>query len=218
MASTVSLATLVAAVRRRADMVGSKRRSDADLGLEINRSAKLLYGNISSAWGERYRFTETDLSTTANQAYVAMPADFFRLIKVGIIETAGADPIRLDRMSIEDEWGWDGDIPRYDVRNQQIWLAPTPDSVFTLRVQYVPVLPTITDSGTPVLFDGINGWEEWIVCDVAIKLLVEDSEDTTEIERVFSRADAMIMDQAPRRDVGAPHTVQRVRERRRSRL
>lgn len=221
MSATVTLAELVASVRRRADMRGSTRYSDAELGLEINRSAKLLYGKVSSAWGERYKFTQTDLTTTADQAYVALPSDFLKLVKVGWVESSGSSPIRLDPMSLEDEWqpdatnwDWNSSVPRYEIRNEQLWLAPTPTAAYTLRCQYVPVLPTIVDGGSPVTFDGVTGWEEWVVLDVAIRLLVEEESDAAALAQLQARTWKDIEDQAPRRDVGNPHTIQRVRGRR----
>lgn len=216
MASTVSLAVLVAAIRRRAD---NQRRTDAEIGLEANRSAKALDGMITKKWSCLYRFTQTDLTTTAAQAYVAAPADFKDLIKIGWVN--GSDPIRLDKMGIENEWvpttsgswHWGTVVPRYDVRGQNIWLAPTPTTVETLRLQYVPVLPTIEDS-TPTPLDAFNGWEDWVINDVAAKLLAEEETDNTMVSQLRDRAGARIKEEASTRDLGNAPTVQRVRYRR----
>jgi len=221
MASTVTLAVLVAAVRRRADMVGSTRRTDAEIGLEINRSAKELDGKMVSAWGERRRMTSADVTTTAAVAYVALPSDFFRLVKVGWV--SGGDVYRLEPMDLDDDWDLTGSwacesyLPRYELRNEQLWLAPIPSSVETLRVHYIPVLPTITDSGTPVTFNGVHGWEDWVITDVAMKLLLEEETDVTGLAQHLARQEARIMEQAPRRDIERSHTVRRVRMRRRLR-
>ena len=55
MSATVSLAVLVAAVRRRADMRGSERYTDAEIALEINKSAKALDSLITTKWDCLYR-------------------------------------------------------------------------------------------------------------------------------------------------------------------
>jgi hypothetical protein len=57
----------------------------------------------------------------------------------------------------------------------KIRLYPIPTSGQTYYVHYVPTTTTIDDSAD--VLRGINGWEEWIVWDVAIKCLLKEDRD-----------------------------------------
>jgi len=223
MSNTVSMAVLVAAIRRRADMRGSTRYSDAEIALEANRSAKHLDSLITKKWGCLYRFAQSDLTTTVSQAYVACPSDFKDLVKLGWVHSSGADPIRLRQMQVDDEWypeehsawTWSSTVPRFDVRALNIWLAPTPTAVYTLRLQYVPVLPTIEDS-TPTPLETFAGWDDWVINDVAAKLLIEEQSDAADVSQLRDRVGARIELEASTRVLDQAQTVQSTRYRRRS--
>lgn len=212
MAAPVTLAYLVSQIRQRAE---NNRSTDAEIEAKIQSSAKELDGKIVTAWGDKRRFAEVDLTTTVNQAWVVLPSDFFRLYKVGWVN--GDAVHRLRPMDDSEDWtvttaNWSACPPVYEIRNEQLWLAPTPTSIYTLRLHYCPVLPDVADPAAP--FNGVNGWEEWVISDVAIKLLLEEEGDVSDLERHLGRQERRIIEQAPRRDVERPHTVQRVRRRR----
>jgi hypothetical protein len=214
MPAPVTLAYLVAEIRKRAE---NRRNTDAEIQAMVQSSAKELDGKIVTSWGEKRRFTETTLTTTPGQAFVALPNDFFRLYKVGWVD--GVTVHRLRPMDHNDDWFitnslWSAafGMPRYEIRNDQLWLAPTPGQAYQLRLHYCPVLPTITDPAVP--FNGVHGWEEWIITDVSIKLAIPEETDTTELEKHLGRQERRIIEQAPRRDNDNAHVVQRVRRRR----
>jgi len=218
MSRTVSLANLVARAKRRADMSNSTFRTTAEWEDEVQQSAQAFWCMLLSHRGHAWDFAQTDLTTTASQAYVALPADFLELVKVGWVAASGDDPYRLEPFALEDEWlpdvtrGWDlYSIPAYAIRGQNLWLTPTPDTAYTLRMQYIPRLATLTDSGSPVQLDGIAGWDDWVTWDVAIKMRIQEESDVRTHLAERERTQELIIEAATNRDRGTPHRVQRVR-------
>lgn len=217
MSRTATLAVMIAAVRWRADMPDTTFVTDADIEYEINQSALDLYDKLLSAWGEGWRFTQSNLLTTANVAYVALPADFYRLIKVGWRVTASENPRQLQPFQSRDEWlpddpqTWDEvELPGYAIRNHSLYLSPTPTAIYTLVLQYVPALAAITASPSAPL-EGVHGWEDYVIYDCAIKLKIKEEVDATALAVERARHEARILQMAPSRDVEAPSRIQRVR-------
>jgi hypothetical protein len=219
----VTLADLVDNARLRADMESSSFVTDSEVGGYCQQSATGLYDIILSAWGERYFFSQADLATVANQAYVNLPDDFYRLLKVGWVIGTGADPVRMEPFQSDEEWaqlwgggsGWDqGNPPKYQPRGNLLYLNPTPTSVQSLRLQYVPIMPAINDGGlVPVPFQGVNGWDEWITLDVAIKLRIKEESDVRDLQTERAQVEQRIRSMAPRRDMERTHKIQRRRGR-----
>lgn len=75
---------------------------------------------------------------------------------------------------------------------------------------YTPVFSgsaTFAFEPTDTTIDGVNGWEEYIVVDAAIKCLQKEESDTTVLERQKAGLLARIEAEAANRDAGAPATV-----------
>ena len=223
MARPVSLATLRDSARLQADMEASSFVTDVEVEDLVQSSATRLYDIILTAWGERYFFAQTDLTTTASQAYVNLPSNFYRLLKVGWVVGSSTDPVRLEPFQDDAEWAdsfwgssgsWsNSNPPRYQLRADQLWLDPTPSSAETLRLQYVPIMPEIEDA-TPTPFQGVNGWDRWIVLDVAIQLKIKEESDVRALQTEREKVEGEIRNMVPRRDVGRTHRIQRRRTRR----
>lgn len=55
-------------------------------------------------------------------------------------------------------------------------LMPPPDSAYTAVIWYLPVLADLSaDSDT---FDGVAGWEDWVVLDAAVRIANRDRDQT----------------------------------------
>ncbi len=69
-------------------------------------------------------------------------------------------------------------IPRYGypyfykLLGNNIEVLPTPQGAFALELRYIPTATVLaSDSDT---FDGINGWDEFVVVDVARKMATKE--------------------------------------------
>lgn len=214
MTRPVTLATLKTAAMERAGLENSVAFDTAAGGeLEdlIQQSATALYDLILSAYGEDYYVTETTLSTVAGTATVTLPSDFYRLVGLWWPTTNGRklETIAWDYVDFDSSawtlYAW----PRYLIQGMDyVRFSPVPTTVESVRCVYVPRMPAIDDVGPPAVpFQGVNGWEEWITWDVAIKLRHKDEADVAthvlERDAVARRIVAM----APRRDKGSPHRM-----------
>lgn len=221
MSRPVTLAALLASARDRANMESSLFITDAQVESYIQASGTFLYDQILSAWGERYFFSQEDIDTVTFKAYINLPDDFYRLLKIGWAQGSG-DPIRLEPFQDDEEWsdafwgnaGTWGQMspPRYQVRGNRVYFDPEPTSVETITVQYVPIMREIDDVGPPpVTFEGVNGWEEFIILDVAIKMRIKEESDVRALQQERQLQMERIKDMAPNRDVGRTPRVQRRR-------
>ena len=93
----------------------------------------------------------------------------------------------------------------------QIEVLPIPIADATITLIYVPRLNLTESVGGDVYYNGVNGWEEWIVLDVAISLLAKEESDTTDLLRLKSEIDEMITKMGGKRDGARPPRVVDVR-------
>jgi len=101
---------------------------------------------------------------------------------------------------------WYGNIVlKYHLQNNQLWLIPLPPGGRTIRVYYAPrFIPLVNDSDT---FDGVNGWEEYVIADVMIKVLAKEESDVSVPIAIKRDLLERIKDIADTRDIGTPSTV-----------
>lgn len=182
--------------------------SDLEINRLLNEAAYELYDLLISARGELYYTTEHAFNTVAGQRRYALPSAFYRLVGVTISQNAGggvrgsgvnppypAEWRELSRMHTS-EWALQDSIPgevyniKYNLtgtgnagtnsQKAEIALYPLPAGVYCIQIQYIPVLDLSPDGITsePV-YDGINGWEDYIVYSVAsvIANMQEESND-----------------------------------------
>lgn len=191
----VSLETLMLKSRQRANLEGSAAFiPDAELIAEINTSIAAWWDLVrATTWNgtqfrQRYNFTTTAASnptpyvSPAPGSYYPLPADFLHLISVDI---AISSNLIITAQAYQEEnrnifkyypvgaWIWNQPI-YYQLQGGNIVFIPGPIGAFTVQVNYCPIAPTLnrpTDS-----LDSINSWEEFIVLDVAIKMLIKDGQ------------------------------------------
>jgi hypothetical protein len=189
--------------------------ADTMINRLLQASAASLYDLIVSAYGEDYFASSTTLTILANTAAVALPANFSRALGVDAVFGTEFYPITTfpfhERTARVDAWAVDA-LPRYRLFGNQLIVMPTPPSNQPLTLHYVPICPNLA----LLPFDSINGWDEWIVIDCAIKLRTAEESSVNELERQLERETARIVTAAPQRDLGEPQRVLRIRRRTRS--
>lgn len=75
----------------------------------------------------------------------------------------------------------------------------------TVRMRYIPAPPTFTDLLETI--DGISGWDELIVTDMAIAMLESEESDTSALDRRKQRLLTRIQSNAQNRDITMPSVV-----------
>lgn len=214
MAGAVTLATLVTRVRQRSDQVGTTFVTDSELQDYISSSVGDLYDLILSVNSSLYEVvTDTNSTVAGTQVYTplrtgATEAVIYKILGVEILwdgEWRRIEPYAApNHLSLEDQTGWvhftevfyhpvmaasvEGPVDTVAGYNLDISFIPTPQSVESFRVRYVPAPGNWASLGGGYNFQGFSGWEDWVINDVAAK--VAEKEESFELaDRLLSRRD-----------------------------
>jgi len=181
-------------VRQRADLVSSSYITDGELNEYINQSATDLYDELVSARGQPYYQKKVTFVTVGGQENYALDTiapDFYQLIQMECQLGSYAVPM-------DPYMAWE--------HGRYTQLPITGGN--TIGMYYVPALARMTVDGDT--FDGVNGWEEWIILDVCIKCRAKEETDAqvfmAQLERQQKRIEAMKTE----RDMGNPERIQDV--------
>ena len=95
--------------------------------------------------------------------------------------------------------------PRYRLRANKLDLQPTPQAGQVFRLLYVPRMTPLTSDSSS--FDGISGWEEYVIVDVMIKARLKREEDASGELALKTALERRIESAAANRDEGRAATV-----------
>lgn len=93
-----------------------------------------------------------------------------------------------------------------------IEFRPTPQSSFAVRIEYIPTCVYADDAGERY-YSGVNGWEEYAVTKIAMRMLGKQESSTTHLQRDLDDINRRIESLAGSRDAGAPERIADVRRR-----
>ena len=207
---TVSLSDLRAWVRERADVVSDLFVTDATDSLDrlIDASLRELYDILLAADADRYLTVSAPVVVASGSSTIDVTS---ALGGSGMMRWSG-----LERSMGGGEYR---DVPRgvfrernsyTDLRyllgdvggNATVRLFPTGLAPGTYRIWYTPPVASIESNN----FDGINGWEEYVVVDVAIKIRQKEEADARDL--MLSKGALLARIQAMgRRDAGEPPRI-----------
>lgn len=206
-----TLALLRSQVRERANMENSQFVSDAELDRYINLSISEMYDMLCEK-DEDYNVSEYAISLVPNQDAYDLPVDFYRLRGVDL-NIDGNNSITLKRFEFADRNRFNSypslavnfDI-RYRLRSNKITLSPKANvSAQNLTVWYTP-LPQVLVDDSDVL-DGYNGWEEIVVVKTAIKCLVKEESDTSQLQLEYEQLKQRLDSAMDKRDSAEPSKI-----------
>ncbi len=166
----VTLAQIRTRARELADQsnVGRPFVSEVNLNSMINASIGQWHSFVLRATPERFEAEQT--ITADGSAFYALPDDYFGTMAVDYLN--GNERVELRRAMFHERndhgvAATSGQAEAYRLAGDSLYLLPAPTSGTYYHV-YVTVAPVLTDANDTL--DGINGWEQWIVYDVAIQL------------------------------------------------
>lgn len=214
----VDQATLIAKCRVEADMEGSEFISDAQIGDWLNDEQRTLQNLLLKHRGQGFyaRRTSPPLNVVSGAPEVRLPADFYQLLSARIRpvgETTGAQDRLLEQCDVSQfvslGGGGSGPPTHYchrsmfatdedTVPSEIIELFPTPNLNALLVVDYVPAFRIVTSGA--VQYNGINGFEMFMVYRVAARMLHKEQSDPSFLLGMASRVEDDIKSLAPRRD------------------
>ncbi len=236
MALTVTLANLRSDVVRRADVEGmSDRYPNADVDRMIRTSIGAFRDLVSQNGHHHYlRSFATTCNIFAPAAKydaidIPTPADLVRVYGVDL--TVNNREHSLDTFEMAERNAYNdrpSGIPRsfrarFPVDSLQgsnpegLWVIPRPDKAYAARIFYLPALDSTSFDTDGETYDFINGWEEWVICDVARKILTQeqDAQAFGVVSATLARIEAAIEHHAPRKVRSGPSRVTETRNVRR---
>jgi hypothetical protein len=221
MASSVTLAVLVADARRYADMTGDEFRGDTEIERMVNQKLAEFYDLLVSARGQDYYITSAALSVVSGTASYSLPTDFYQLKTLTLEWSAtNQEPVQpvnsvAGRIPLLNHNSWAQWGPKgYRIRGTTVEFLPTPTSAVTCRVQYIPTFTPLTNvtPGTTDVFDCINGWEKLITLGVAMELMeMEEAGTSMKWGSLYAEQLQRIQDMADDRDADMPMQIEDVR-------
>lgn len=197
--ASVTLASILATVRVRGDFPSSPKFSDTNVGVEIQTAWAELHELIEEC-NEGYWDKEGTVPTVANQAYVALPADAWKVKGVDILD--GTEYAELAQVAIgqRNRYGQTKDQPvAYRLSERGIELYPTPNAIYTLRVTYARV---VTVLGSAVTIP--NDWHDFVIWSAILKLSTSEERPTGDYQNAIDRARARIVAGASGRKQAEP--------------
>lgn len=146
----------------------------------INSSTRKLYNKLVEADQDFYTAARY-IETNGTAKIYRLPADFYKLR--GVDYEFNGRQRSMKRFSFRDRNNFENgeNTIRYRVIGSQIHFEPTPSSQ-TITLWIVPTFEGFTgDENDDEEFDGINGWEEYVVLDAAIQALIKEESDTSQL-------------------------------------
>lgn len=178
MADTITLASLKTRCRERSDMENSGFISDSELVSYINSSYAQLYDLLVSRFEDYYTTTTSSVVASGDNS-ISVPADFYKLLGVDY-QLSGDSYTTVNKYNFQNRNRRDGlartsQSRQYRLINNAIELLPKTNAQGTYQLWYVPRITRLADDVDTL--DGVNGWEEYIVIDTAIKMLSKEESD-----------------------------------------
>lgn len=203
----VTLTTLRARTRERADLVGSAFVTDGADSLDswINEGVARLHEKLVEAYGEEWSSVTSPLTTIAGQTDYALPANFYKLYGVDLNIGGRARTIlpytRLMRGRQRDRIdGWQAQ-PRYLLTHGSIRFLPAPAAT-TGTLYYAPIATTLVAPADTV--DLLPSWDRYIVLYAAVQALIKEESDHRPLQEQLDRMEAELASIKEQRDLAAP--------------
>lgn len=151
--------------------------------------------------------------TSANVDLYALPADCFKPLGVDVSFDNGLTWRTCDRFEFADRNRWQGatawgfyNLPRYRLYGANVMFRPIPATVVTYRLWYIPsIARLVNDSDT---YDFVNGWDDWVACRVAIRMLQKEESDASALSADLMAIMQRIVAAVRHRDAGTPKRMQ----------
>lgn len=212
MALTQTLSQLRTEVRQRADQENSDFITDTELTSYINTGYANLYDLLVRAFSDQYMATP-ETFTLSGTNIRALPSDFY-LLRGLDYDLGGGEYVALAKYNFLERNRYRRSVARtlrghptrqYRVLGSNIYIEPESQANGDYRLWYVPNITLLSSDSDTV--DGVNGWEEYIILDAAIRCMIKEESDPTGLMMLKSEIETRISDIASERDIGEPETI-----------
>lgn len=206
MARTKTLEQLRDEIYKRSD-VSENFIVDTEMNQMINGSIADLYDLLVNINKDFYLNSDIIPVVAGTDAYT-LPPDFWRSVGVDVSE--GNINYSMRRFNFAERNMYQTAsagkaITRYRIMGENIRFSPVPNWSGNVTLWYIPTAEILVNNTDT--FDGIVGWEEYVIVDCVIKIRSKREEDASvemaQKKLLYSR----IMNSANERDDGEPDRV-----------
>ncbi len=214
MANPATLATIRTRCRQRADKVNSTFVTDAELNELINQAWTELYGLLVANY-EDYYATLGSLSVSANVEYTALPTDFYKALAIfSLSGAAGTTRQKLERYNVNDLGAVNADyaysfqrLSGYRIMGANAYWYPKPQAASTVEFWYIPQPVRLVLDGDVISPQVVDGWDEFIVNDVAMKIRLKEEGDASPHAELKAAFIKRVQSESASRDAARPGRV-----------
>lgn len=209
--ASVTLTQFIERCRERADMENSRFISDAELTRYINASIQELYDLLIATRGENYYISSSTFTTSSGTDSYALPTGMLKLMGVDLIRSATeAYTLRSfkwqERNRNRTPYQFnDTTNLRYQIRGSNLVFSPSPQANHSIKLWFIPTATELVNPSDA--FDGINGWEEYVVIDCAIKMKSKEESPVDELLLAKQEMKNRILQASAGRDSTEPPRV-----------
>lgn len=210
MAWTTTLAQLRSTVRERGGYRRSTSLTDAILTGFINAGIAEVHEIIVKHNPDfLVKPTSPDLTTTPSVEFVALPGDLFKLRRADLLSSGRA--FRIMPYQIEEEpllrdddilWGLTAAPFRYLLQAGNLRLAPTPSTVETIRLWYIPHATRLVADAD--VYDGVNGHEDLVIEHALLRAAERDRRPAADHQANIQRLEKRLLSALEGRDQIGP--------------
>lgn len=222
MARTRTLQELIADVRWHGDTEGlAARHTDEKIVRALNQSQQALRLLVSGHGSTYYLTSAAGVMTADDDRLYPLPADLVAIYGVDVI--VSADDVRelfpyqfAERNKYKFATGQTGVPVSWRPEGADlVRVLPAPDAAYSYLVWYLPraadMAATFDAAGalaaSTATFDGIAGWEDWLVLDTCLRLSARDANTNDNYELLqseFARVEKRVVTNARKRIRNGP--------------
>lgn len=213
------------AAREASDMVNSDFVSDVEVGGLVNTYVAELYDLLVAAYGHAYYASHYHFNTVSGTdtypilTLAGAGGNFYQLLGIDI-DLGGGQVLTCEPFAFHSRnryksgtVTWQQGQPiAYRIHGSNFVFVPTPSGVYTVTVHYIPAATVLSDDADE--FDGINGWERYVVVSAAIAMLQKEQSDPSVLLAEKASLTQRINALSKNRDAGEPDQIVDVRGRR----
>jgi len=206
--ATITLSAMRDIIRFRGSYENSTKFTDARVNVEINASLAELHELMADTW-EGYFDTSTTTPTVAAQEHVDLPATFWRLRGVDVL--IGGRYRELDQIGFGERNAYQTSGRPCAYRSAaggargRLILYPTPNAVYTIRINYVPTVTALAADGDTI--EAYNDWSEYVIMGALLRLEQREERPLGEIQQELERLRQRIVKAAGSRRAAGPELL-----------
>lgn len=194
--SSITLASIRSTIRTRGDCPLSRKFTDAYVNAEAQTSWADLHELIEDV-NEGYWDKDGTISTTASTAFVALPADCWKVKGIDILDGGEYRELRQIAIGERNRYGSSQDMPdAYRLTERGADLYPTPNAVYTLRVTYARVVTPLSESSPTVM---PNEWHDYVIWSAILRIATSEERPINEYAAMLEQSKQRITRGASKR-------------------